>query len=167
MCKGYATQSGSIVTEFVGANYRSDGTRIEDVLPTTAEIPRSTAQQTKPKPTKPDRTEPEQTLPDMTTTEPPTTVPYIEGIYPDIYLPYWLRKTATRPPLPKRFSSASFNIKFKVTQEMSPSCRMLVYYVRNAENVADSTVVDVEDSFANEVTTYLLLSILFCFYFYQ
>ena len=164
MCKGYATHSGSIVTEFIGANSRIKRS-VEDVPPTTAEIPRTTAEQTNPEPTKPDRTEPEPSLPDSpeepslvtvvptTTPEPTTTAPEIE----DIYVPWWRRKTATRPPLPEQFSSDSFDIKFKVTQEMSPSCRMLVYYVRNAENVADSAVIDVEDSFANEVTIYLQL----------
>ena len=57
----------------------------------------------------------------------------------------------TRLPLPNQFSAGSFQIVFNVTQNMSPSCRMLVYYVRNRETIADSKVIDIEDSSANKV----------------
>ena len=45
-----------------------------------------------------------------------------------------------------------FEIKFNVTQEMVPSCRILVYYVRpDKETVGDSIVYDVEDTLENQV----------------
>ena len=45
-----------------------------------------------------------------------------------------------------------FEIKFNVTQEMVPSCRILVYYIRtDKETVADSIVFDVEDKLENQV----------------
>ncbi|XP_065060175.1 alpha-1-macroglobulin-like isoform X3 [Rhopilema esculentum] len=84
------------------------------------------------------------------TTEETTTPPK-----PTTILPWWWERKlerVTRPPLPASFSSGSFDISFKVRQEMSPSCRMLVYYVRGRETVADSTIVDVADTFANKVT---------------
>ena len=153
MCKGYAAYSSSFDTEFVGA--LSSGTAVEDnEIATTAEI---TTEEPKKVSTVPIdsgslQTDPPTTAPTTPPTTPLTTVPFRID-------PGWWRggNTATRPPLPYRFSSGSFQIKFNVTQDMSPSCRMLVYYVRNRETIADSKVVDIEDSFANKVNTYCIL----------
>lgn len=49
---------------------------------------------------------------------------------------------------------SEFALKFNVTQEMVPKCRILVYYVRtDKETVGDSIVFDVEDKFENQVTS--------------
>ena len=46
-----------------------------------------------------------------------------------------------------------FELKFNVTQDMVPSCRILVYYVKtDRETVGDSIVYDVEDKLENQVT---------------
>ena len=70
---------------------------------------------------------------------------------------YWrpeplpLKKLKTRPLVEK------FDIKFPVTMEMVPSCRVMVYYVRkDKEVVADSVNVDVEDKLENQVTTVIM-----------
>ncbi len=45
-----------------------------------------------------------------------------------------------------------FELKFNVTQDMVPSCRILVYYVKtDRETVGDSIVYDVEDKLENQV----------------
>ena len=41
--------------------------------------------------------------------------------------------TATRPPLPEQFSTSFFEIPIDINVEMLPSCRMVVYYVREEE----------------------------------
>ena len=44
-------------------------------------------------------------------------------------------------------------IRFQVTSTMSPSARLIVYYVaRNGEIVTDSTLMDVNDKFTNDVS---------------
>ena len=49
----------------------------------------------------------------------------------------------------------NFDIKFRVTMDMVPSCRVMVYYVRkDKEVVADSVELDVEDKLQNQVITY-------------
>ncbi|XP_028400033.1 murinoglobulin-1-like isoform X2 [Dendronephthya gigantea] len=46
-----------------------------------------------------------------------------------------------------------FEIKFNITQQMVPSCRILVYYVRpDRETVGDSIVYDIEDRLENQVS---------------
>ena len=46
----------------------------------------------------------------------------------------------------------NFDIKFRVTMDMVPSCRVMVYYVRkDKEVVADSVELDVEDKLENQV----------------
>ena len=43
-------------------------------------------------------------------------------------------------------------IRFQVTAMMSPSARMIVYYILDdGEIVADSTLLDVDDVFPNDV----------------
>ena len=45
-----------------------------------------------------------------------------------------------------------FEIMFNVTQEMVPSCRILVYYIRaDKETVGDSMLYDIEDKLENQV----------------
>ena len=83
------------------------------------------------------------------TTNPPTT-------YPSTDLPFtpvWAKPLPTHPflniPNP---TVEEFEIKFNVTQQMVPSCRILVYYIRSdKETVADSMVLDVEDKLENQV----------------
>ncbi len=59
-------------------------------------------------------------------------------------------KTKTRTT--GRSAIKEFELKFNVTQEMVPSCRILVYYVRkDKEVVGDSIVYDIEDYLENQV----------------
>ena len=47
-----------------------------------------------------------------------------------------------------------FDLKFNVTQEMVPSCRILVYHVMmDKETIGDSIIYNVEDKLENQVTT--------------
>ena len=49
-------------------------------------------------------------------------------------------------------SVANGTIRFSVTQAMVPSCRLLLYYIRDdGETVADSVEIDVEDKLENQV----------------
>ena len=49
------------------------------------------------------------------------------------------------------FTSQGF-IEFAITQKMVPSCRLLLFYVRDdRETVADNMLVDVEDTLENKV----------------
>ena len=49
------------------------------------------------------------------------------------------------------FTSQGF-IEFDVTQKMVPSCRLLLFYVRDdQETVADNMLIDIEDSLENKV----------------
>jgi hypothetical protein len=51
-----------------------------------------------------------------------------------------------------RSTVKKFELKFNVTQEMVPSCKILVYYVRkDKEVVGDSIVYDIEDNLENQV----------------
>jgi hypothetical protein len=54
----------------------------------------------------------------------------------------------------KRMANVNeFQLKFNVSQKMVPSCRILVYYVReDKEVVGDSIVYNVEDKLENQVT---------------
>ena len=190
MCKGYATHSGMVKTEFIAASSRARRSVDIDVAtresvptpePTTADPEPTTAN---PEPTTADP-EPTTDYPEPTTADPepttadaepttsdsepmssrpkprtvPTTTEEITTPPEPTTLPWWARtfERVTRPPLPASFSSGSFDISFKVRQEMSPSCRMLVYYVRGRETVADSTIVDVADTFANKVGSVLTI----------
>ena len=46
-------------------------------------------------------------------------------------------------------------IRFKVTTTMSPSARLIAYYITGTgEVVVDSTLLDVEDKFDNDVSPY-------------
>ncbi|XP_057300499.1 alpha-2-macroglobulin-like protein 1 isoform X4 [Hydractinia symbiolongicarpus] len=65
---------------------------------------------------------------------------------------WWERPPVTRPPLPYQFSVGSFKFSFNVTKNMFPSCRMIVYYIRGEEVVADDTEIDVVDEFENKVS---------------
>ena len=138
--------SASIITEFVGTS--SSGSSDGDIeLTTTKEVPI-----VRPRNGSNDVNASVSDQRDMPT-RPPTrqsiTVPDDE---PSIRHRRWAQENpVTRPPSPSQFSAGSFQIAFNVTQNMSPSCRMLVYYVRNRENIADSKVIDIEDSFANKV----------------
>lgn len=173
MCKGYAALYGSKDIEFSAAATRSkrslgdeDPTNLD--VPTT--VPRNSGEldsfefltgktMAKPKdegPEEPEiivdpKKESQATL--SPSTEPPTTTTTTAP--PPTTLPddlFWRRRPATRPPLPDLFSTSAFDIDFKITQDMSPSCRLLVYYIRERETVADSKVIDIEDSFANKVS---------------
>ena len=132
MCKGYVAHSASIDALFVGTN------EVPTVEPknVSKEVNASGSDQR----------------------DPPTSSPtprsiILPDIKPFVGHRFWPReKPVTRPPLPSQFSAGSFQIAFNVTQNMSPSCRMLVYYVRNRETIADSKVIDIEDSFANKVS---------------
>ena len=47
-----------------------------------------------------------------------------------------------------------FDLKFNITGEMVPTCRVLVYFVRSdKEVVADSIVYSVEEKLENQVRT--------------
>ena len=51
-----------------------------------------------------------------------------------------------------RSAVKEFELKFNVTQEMVPSCRILVYYVRkDNEVVGDSIVYNIADNLENQV----------------
>jgi hypothetical protein len=73
-----------------------------------------------------------------TTSTPITTQPTYKPTHPFISIP---------EPTVKEFE-----IMFNITQEMVPSCRILVYYVRpDKETVGDSMVYDIEDKLENQV----------------
>ena len=147
MCKGYVAHFASIDVEFADtpSSGSSDG-NIE--LTTTKEVP---AVQPKHGSKEVDASGSKQ---GNVPTPPPTAQ---SSIVPDIKL---LRRRrswdepspVTLAPFRESFSVGSFQLAFNVTQSMSPSCRMLVYYVRNRETIADSKVFDIEDSFANKVS---------------
>ena len=147
MCKGYVAHSASIDAEFIGTS--SNGSSDGDIeLITAKKVP--TVQ--------PKNGSKEVYASGSDQEDTPTPPPTVQSItVPDIK-PFRLRrwmlqpKPVTRPPLPSQFSAGSFQIPFNVTQNMSPSCRMLVYYVRNRETIADSKVIEIEDSFANKVS---------------
>ena len=177
MCKGYITHSGSLDAEFIAAlvkkekpiqdakpeRKRSSGIdelpssrpilgggkkrqrRESEILDTPPSSPKPTTA-AEPTPISDPGPEEEATIPAPTSA--PTPTPTDRIINP------WERQWVepTRPPLPPHFSSGSFKISFKVTQQMSPSCRMIVYYIRGKETVADSTELDTEDVFANKVS---------------
>eukprot|EP00794_Sanderia_malayensis_P009949 gene9949-10969_t len=117
---------------------------------TTPEM--TTPEMTTPEMTTPEMTTPEMTKPEMTTTEIPIpeTLPHRE-IFPDIF-PRWTSEPVTRPPLPKKFSVGSFDLEIPITQEMTPKLRILVYYIKDRETVADSITVKTGNSFANKVS---------------
>ncbi|CAB3996503.1 C3 and PZP-like alpha-2-macroglobulin domain-containing 8 isoform X1, partial [Paramuricea clavata] len=53
----------------------------------------------------------------------------------------------------QRRSVNKFELKFNVTQDMVPSCRILVYYVKkDKETVGDSIVFDVEEKLENQIS---------------
>lgn len=65
--------------------------------------------------------------------------------------PEKVKKLHTKPIVEK------FDIKFPVTMEMVPSCRIMVYYVRDdKEVVADSVKFGVEDRLENQVRVSVL-----------
>ena len=72
-------------------------------------------------------------------------------------LPPWRRWRPSPEPVKKLRSRPlvkKFDIKFPVTMEMVPSCRVMVYYVRkDKEVVADSVEFDVEDRLENQVNS--------------
>ena len=43
------------------------------------------------------------------------------------------------------------SIALEVKPEMAPTSRIVVYYEKNGEVVADSVLMDVEDAFSNKV----------------
>ena len=175
VCKGVVALASSFETEFAAAISRQvSEARTPMTTPetTTQEVPRpemTTPEMTSREAPTPEMTTPETTTqevpgPKMTTPEMTTTTPRLiledslDFIYP---YPYWMRNTdepVTRPPLPRQFSTGSFDVNFKVTEEMSPSCRMLVYYIRDKETVADNVVLDVEDSFQNKVSLLIIVA---------
>ena len=67
------------------------------------------------------------------------------------------------PPPPKKQKPVLYGVqeerfKLQVTQEMVPSCRLLVYYIRSdGETVADSVRIDVEDKLENQVNLWITL----------
>ncbi|XP_028407143.1 alpha-2-macroglobulin-like protein 1 isoform X2 [Dendronephthya gigantea] len=78
----------------------------------------------------------------------PTVVKEMLSVGPSLRdAPDRLKKLNTRPLVKK------FDIEFPVTMEMMPSCRVMVYYVReDKEVVADSVEFDVEDKLENQVS---------------
>ena len=135
MCKGYVAHSASIDAEFVGtSSSESSDANIE--LTTTKEVPT----------VKPKNGSKEVDASGSNQGNVPTPPPTVKSTnVPDI-------KLFRRRSLLSQSSAGSFHIAFNVTQNMSPSCRMLVFYVRNRETIADSKVIDIEDSFANKVS---------------
>ena len=93
-----------------------------------------------------------------TTTLPPTTtsINVTRNVRKrDVFLPRW-RWWPSRPdPIKKldlRPKVEKFDVKFPVTIEMVPSCKVMVYYVRpDKEVVADTIDFDVEDKLKNQV----------------
>lgn len=66
-----------------------------------------------------------------------------------------------RPKVSKLYKGKDF-IELQVTQEMVPSCRLLVFYVRkDGETVADNIVIDVEGKLENQVDTSLNINVLY------
>ena len=61
----------------------------------------------------------------------------------------------TWPPVPKTLRIGSFKFSFDITKEMMPHCRMVAYYMRGNEMVADDTRFDVEDILENDVRNVL------------
>ena len=59
--------------------------------------------------------------------------------------------SATRPPLPSQYKVGEFKLNLNVERTMLPSCRLLVYYVRMEEVVADEVKFDVVNEFQNQV----------------
>ena len=57
----------------------------------------------------------------------------------------------TWPPVPTIMRNGSFSFSFDVTKKMMPRCKMVVYYMRDDEMVADDTTFDVQDILENEV----------------
>ena len=52
---------------------------------------------------------------------------------------------------PTHFSRGDFKLSVSVTRDMLPSCRMLVYFVRKEEVVADEVKFEVLNEFQNQV----------------
>ncbi len=179
MCKGTVALSGVVPTEFAAATENSrpkrsvdeDGDEIppfadddddddvapeDDTVTTDIKTPKmTTAEMTTPGMTTPEMTTPEMTTPETTTESPPattTTAPPPLRLFTHEEIWYTRpRGPATRAPLPNDLSVGSFDFGFRVTADMTPSCRMLVYYIKDRETVADSIVVQTGNSFANEV----------------
>ena len=64
-------------------------------------------------------------------------------------------KTLKNSKNEEMFTSQGF-IEFDVTQKMVPSCRLLLFYVRDdQETVADNMLIDIEDSLENKVENLL------------
>jgi hypothetical protein len=79
-----------------------------------------------------------------------TVEPLLKSILPRIW--WWRPKPDPLKTLNTRPRVETFDIKFSVTREMMPSCRVMVYYVRrDKEVVADSVDFDVEDKLQNQV----------------
>lgn len=77
-----------------------------------------------------------------------------------IWVPDWypeMTGSATRPPLPNRFSTSSFSFDIKITRKMLPSCKVVVYYIRRGEVVADQTEIDVVNEFENQVSDFYFI----------
>lgn len=69
------------------------------------------------------------------------------------------RNAGTPPPPPENVGKGEFTLSVKVTQNMSPSCHMLVHYVRMEEVVADEMKFEALSEFQNKV--YFLLMLIF------
>lgn len=71
-------------------------------------------------------------------------------------------KTSKNSKNEEMFTSRGF-IEFNVTQKMVPSCRLLLFHVRDdRETVADNMLIDVEDTLENKVKS---LSLHRCVYY--
>ena len=75
------------------------------------------------------------------------------GSFKSLYIPrWWRRKPDPVKTLNTRPKVETFDIKFPVTMKMVPSCRVMMYYVRDDDEVvADTVDFDVEDKLENQV----------------
>ena len=61
--------------------------------------------------------------------------------------------------MPYHFATSTFSFTVNVDRKMLPSCRMVVYYIRNEEVVADETELKVINEFENQVSVMIIIYI--------
>ncbi|XP_066919557.1 alpha-1-macroglobulin-like isoform X3 [Clytia hemisphaerica] len=97
---------------------------------------------------------PQPTATTTTTTTTTTTASLATNITTEIYRSIFRLNNVppTWPPVPSTLRKGSFKFSFDITKEMMPHCKMVVYYMRGEEMVADNTKFDVEDILENDVS---------------
>ena len=50
----------------------------------------------------------------------------------------------------RRAVGTESSVRLRITEEMAPKCRIIVYFERNGEVVADSILMDVQDALKNQ-----------------